>query len=254
MAQVSVVIPAYEDADLFRRALRSALDQEEADVEVVVSDDSGSEAIAAEVAAAGPDPRVRYLRGPRTGVAADNWNAGLDKARAPLQVLLHQDEWFIDPRYLRRAADALARPGVVCAIGPARVTGVRRASRHHWVRPIGALPGAQALLPLVNWVGPTASVVFRGPERFDPAFVQLADVEFYGRLMRRGAVARLSGVCVGSLGHHGASITARIDPHARALAELDLMAEGVSPILPPLRRDLFKAALRARAALRRMGV
>jgi hypothetical protein len=80
--------------------------------------------------------------------------------------------------------------------------------------------------------------------------VQLADVEFYERVLEHGRLVRLSGVSVASLGHHARSITARINPSARALMELDDLARRLPERMPPWRRVLLQTIVRQRARLR----
>jgi glycosyltransferase involved in cell wall biosynthesis len=245
--EISCVIPTYERTDLVARCLTSVTAQRGIAVEIIVTDDSRSSGIRDLVAALAPfTPAVRFVEGPRTGDPIDNWNAGLEEARAPLCVLVHQDEFLVDPLYLRRATDALNRSGAAALAGVA-VIGVDRPSRFALVAPIaGRLPGARRLLPLINWIGPTAAFVFRTGPRFDPALVQLADVEFYGRVLRTGRGVRLPGVSVGSLGHHDGQISTRIDPGREALKELALLASRRPPTISGLEHAAFSVALRLR--------
>jgi glycosyltransferase involved in cell wall biosynthesis len=250
--QISVVIPAYESDDLVRQALESVISQEGVEMEIIVTDDSATPRIAELTKAiARHQGAVRWIPGPRSGVAAENWNHGLSQARFPAKVVLHQDERYVDRRFLRRALDALARPGVAAAAGGVKVTGVMRASRFGLVAPLRHVPGAKALLPIVNWLGPTGAFVFLGDHRFDPTLVQFVDVEFYGRVLRHGRLAPLSGVSVASLGHHPQSITARIDSHALALAELERLTVGPAPAISPFQHAALLAVLKARKCLRR---
>jgi hypothetical protein len=108
---------------------------------------------------------------------------------------------------------------------------------------------ARRLLPLINWIGPTAAFVFRAGPRFDPRFSQLADVEFYGRVLETGSLVRLSGVSVGSLGHHGGQISAGIDRTGLALEELALLASRRPPAISRLEHVAFSAAVRLRRGL-----
>ena len=246
--EITCVIPAHERLDLAARCVTSVAAQRDVAVEIIVTDDSRSALIGDFVAAmAGGPPAVRYGVGPRTGVAVDNWNAGLALARAPLVLLVHQDEFLFDPLYLRRAVDALNRTGAAATRAGVKVIGVDRPSRFGLVSPVvSRMPGARRLLPLINWIGPTAAFVFRNGHRFDPALVQLADVEFYGRVLDTGPLVRLPGVSVGSLGHHDGQITARIDPIAQALREIALLAARTPPGLSAPEKALFTAALTLR--------
>jgi glycosyltransferase involved in cell wall biosynthesis len=245
--EISCVIPAYERADLVARCLVSVAAQEAVGVEVIVTDDSRTHAIRDLVAGLAPVAgTVRFLEGPRTGNAVDNWNAGLTAASAPLHLLVHQDEFLIDPLYLRNAVDAVQRTGAAAAVARVAVIGVDRPSRFALVAPLARLPLARRLLPLVNWIGPTAAFAFRAGPRFDRRFVQLADVEFYARVLETGPLVRLPGMSVGSLAHHEGQITARIDPVREALKELALLAGRRPPALSPLEHAAFAAALRLR--------
>jgi glycosyltransferase involved in cell wall biosynthesis len=246
--EISCVIPAYQSVDLLAACLASIRAQTDVRAEIVVTDDSRGDRIRAFVAHASQARNdVRYLEGARTGNPVDNWNLGLAAARAPPRVLIHQDETLLDPRYLRDALDVLAKPSVVAVIGPTVVRGGSRPSRHNAIAPIGRrLPAAPRFLPLINWIGPTAAFVFRGEHRFDPTLVQLVDVEFYGRVLKTGRHVVLRGGRVGSRGYHHDQITARIDPIALALGELDDLAARRPPAIGPLTRAAATFAMKAR--------
>jgi glycosyltransferase involved in cell wall biosynthesis len=248
-AEVSCVIPAYESLDLLARCLTSVATQHDVVFEIIVTDDSSSPSIRDFVLAMRDRaPTIHYRVGPKTGNPVDNWNAGLDEARAPFHLLIHQDEFLVDRLYLRKAVDALDRTGAAAALAGVSVIGVNRPSRFGLVAPIaGRLWGAMRLLPVINWIGPTAAFMFRAGHRFDPDLVQLVDVEFYLRVLRTGPLVRLPGVGVGSLGHHGAQISARIDAAALAVKELALLAGRAPPTISPLAHRLYAAALTSRS-------
>jgi glycosyltransferase involved in cell wall biosynthesis len=223
-ASITCVIPAFENPALFGPCLASVIAQRGVALEIIVTDDSASGAVR-EIAAA--HPQVRYVAGPRSGNPVENWNHGLALAGGEVCVLVHHDDTLADPDYLARAAAALTDPGVAAAIGPVAVTGVRRPSRHrHAVRLARGLGYPLWLLPAMNWIGPTASFVFRRGPLFDARLKQLVDVEFYRRVAKGGRLAILEGVCVASLGHHDAQISATIDPRAEALRDVATLAKG----------------------------
>lgn len=242
--RISCVIPTFENLELVSACLASVRAQTDARLEIIVTDDSRDDRIR-DYARRLPD--IAYVGGPRTGNPVDNWNHGLAYATAPFRVLVHQDEVLIDPRYLRDAADAVAAPGVVAAIGRTVVAGGLRPSRHAKVAAIGRrLPGRARVLPLINWIGPTAAFVFRGDHRFDPTLVQLVDVEFYGRVLKTGRHIVLPGPRVGSRGYHHDQITATIDPVTLALQELDALARRTPPRIGPFTHAAARLATRAR--------
>ncbi|HEY5072678.1 MAG TPA: glycosyltransferase [Caulobacteraceae bacterium] len=231
--EASCVIPAFENPDLLGRCLLSALSQEEIELEVIVSDDSHSTSVRDLTAAlAVLFPSLRYFAGPRSGNPVDNWNRGLDLAQGRMCVVVHHDEFFIDRRFLRRAVDRIDRERLPAVIGGTLVLGVERPSRFRAANAVARALGAPLwMLPSLNWLGPTAAFVFRRGPRFDPNLVQLVDVEFYRRVLGAGPAVFLDGACVGSLGHHSASITATIDTHAMAMRELRLLQSAAKPLL-----------------------
>ena len=249
---ISCVIPTFENRDMVAACLASACRQTGVDVEIIVTDDSRTDIIAdltRETAAR--HPNVRYEVGPRSGNPVDNWNHGLEHARHDLRVVLHQDETLLDPTYLNRAVRALARSKAPATVARTRVTGVTRPSRFGLVAPVARrLPRPAWWLPVVNWIGPTAAFVFRGPHRFDPSFVQLVDVEFYGRVLAGKRPILLGDECVGSLGHHPDQISARIDPIALARQELADLATRSPAAISPLQHRLARLAIRLRAGRR----
>ena len=136
---ISCVIPAFETEALVARCLSSVAAQRDVDAEIILSDDSRSDRIAALIAARFADtPGLRRIEGPRSGNPVDNWNAGLAAARAPLAVVIHQDERLIDPVYLSRAVAALARTRAVACVAGVRVLGGARGSRFGLIAPIAA--------------------------------------------------------------------------------------------------------------------
>jgi glycosyltransferase involved in cell wall biosynthesis len=251
--EISCVVPTFERTDLAARCLTSVAAQREVALQILVTDDSGASTIRNLVAALKPlASAIQYVDGPRTGNPVDNWNAGLDQADAPLQVLIHHDEFLVDPLYLRRAIDALGHhDGAVATSAGVAVIGVERRSRFGLISPIARrLWRAPRLLPLINWIGPTAAFVFRAGPRFDPRLVQLVDVEFYGRVLASGTLVHLPGVSVGSLGHHGGQISAGIDRTELALKELTLLASDQPPAISSLERAALSAILGLRRQLR----
>jgi glycosyltransferase involved in cell wall biosynthesis len=107
--RVSVVIPAYERADVVGRAIDSALAQTVTDIEVVVVDDGSTDDTAAAVDGY-EDERVRLLvHETNRGVSAAR-NTGVDAATGEYVAFLDSDdEWL--PRKLDRQLSTLAARG-----------------------------------------------------------------------------------------------------------------------------------------------
>ncbi|KRE62152.1 glycosyltransferase family A protein [Nostocoides sp. Soil756] len=107
---VSVVIPAYNAADVIARAVRSVLDQEVQDLEVLVVDDASTDDTAAVVTSlAADDPRVRLVRMEHnSGRPAHPRNRGLVEARGTVVALLDADDHWL-PGKLTAQVDAMRR-------------------------------------------------------------------------------------------------------------------------------------------------
>jgi glycosyltransferase involved in cell wall biosynthesis len=87
---VSVVIPTYERGDVVTRAVQSVLEQDTADVEVIVVDD-GSTDCTERVVTLIDDPRLSYTRTVHLGAAAAR-NTGARQARARWLTFLDSDD------------------------------------------------------------------------------------------------------------------------------------------------------------------
>jgi Glycosyl transferase family 2 len=118
---VSVGIPTYNRRATLERAVRSVLDQDERDLEVIVSDDASSDDTAAAMERlAAADARVRFTRQPVNLGHAGNYAWVLDQARGEHFMWLADDDW-LDASYVRRCLETLrGEPGTVLACGQAR--------------------------------------------------------------------------------------------------------------------------------------
>lgn len=96
MVSVSVVIPTWNRSAHLERAIRSALEQSAAPLEVLVCDDGStddSEAIVRAIA----DPRVVWVPGTHAGRAAVPRNRGLQRCRGDWVAFLDSDDsWSAD--------------------------------------------------------------------------------------------------------------------------------------------------------------
>ena len=134
---VSICIPTHQGSRWIRDSIASALAQDYARVEVVVSDDHSTDGTA-ETAEAVPDERVRVVRSDRRLGMARNWNRSVQLARGDYIKFLMQDD-LLDPTCVSRMATVLtAEP-----IGRLRVRSAEDRGRRSRRRGIGA-PGAEA--------------------------------------------------------------------------------------------------------------
>jgi hypothetical protein len=93
MVKVSVIIPAYNQADYLPRAIHSVLDQTCQDFEILVVDDGSTDATA-DVANALTDERVRYIYQENRGLSAAR-NTGIKHSTGKYLTFLDSDDQFL---------------------------------------------------------------------------------------------------------------------------------------------------------------
>lgn len=110
---VSVVIPAFNRAEVLPRSIGSVLAQTFTDFEIVVADDASTDATRETVAALrGRDARVRLVALGTNGGAARARNAGVAAARGSFIAFLDSDDWWLPGKLTAQVAalSASARP------------------------------------------------------------------------------------------------------------------------------------------------
>jgi hypothetical protein len=93
MVKVSVIIPAYNQADYLPKAIHSVLDQTYTDFEILVVDD-GSTDETADIANALTDERVRYIYQDNKGLSAAR-NTGIKHSSGKYLTYLDSDDQFL---------------------------------------------------------------------------------------------------------------------------------------------------------------
>jgi glycosyltransferase involved in cell wall biosynthesis len=90
---ISVIMPAYNQAQYVSEAIQSVLDQTYPDFELIVVDD-GSTDETQRILAGIQDPRLCIIRQPNAGLSAAR-NTGLRKSSAPFVTFLDADDYFL---------------------------------------------------------------------------------------------------------------------------------------------------------------
>jgi hypothetical protein len=175
---VSIGLPTYNGAHYLAEALASALAQEYAPIEVVISDDGSTDqtdAICRRFAES--DPRVRYTRRARNIGAVANFRQVLAMSRGEYFTWLGQDDILSDTSYVATAVDYLERhPHVACFMTSLHILD------HEW-------PGSRTIADLPA-LGPDRSAAAVRRELF--AWPQTdAHYALYG-MFRRADIARVS--------------------------------------------------------------
>jgi hypothetical protein len=111
---VSIGLPVYNGERYLERAVRSILDQDFQDFELIIADNASDDATGAiSERLAASDPRVRYHRNAENIGAARNFCLAFELARGRYFKWAAYDDW-LEPTYLTRCVDVLDRePGTV---------------------------------------------------------------------------------------------------------------------------------------------
>jgi glycosyltransferase involved in cell wall biosynthesis len=207
---VSVCVPTYNNAATLARCLRSILDQDGVDFEIVVVDDASSDC-SADIATAMLRPRDRLIRNEtRLGLNA-NHNKCIALARAACLQFVHADDWLL-PGALRRLAPCFDDPAVGVAFAPRQVVQDdvpwwRRTTRrpHRFFPALRDRNEGRSLVAQMmlmgggsNWIGEPSCVMFRRPLALAVGGMrddihQIVDLDFWFRLMLRSRVDFVPG-------------------------------------------------------------
>lgn len=186
---VSIVIPTHNRARTVGAAIRSALDQDIEDIEVLVIDDGSTDDTQSAVEAI-DDPRVRYIRQQKAGANRAR-NRGIDEARGQFVALLDSDDTFL-PGHLQESIELIA-DGPDNTVSYARILVDRGEGRRFLKPPRGLRSGeavAEYLLCDRGFVQ-TSTVVLPASlarrVRYDEALPFGQDIDFAIRLAAAGA-------------------------------------------------------------------
>lgn len=194
MPKVSICIPAYEQVRYLERTLDSVASQNFTDLEVLVSDDSVSDAVEelTQRMAHRFEGRLRYVRNSPSLGSPGNWNAAIHNTSGAYIKIMHHDEWFMAPDALEQMVSAMEAHGADVVVSGVHVE-VESTGRRWTLMPDSsertALEALPAKLLLANTIGPPSTLLYKrslGLD-FDPAFKYLVDVEFYIRLLQGDA-------------------------------------------------------------------
>lgn len=202
---VSVCVPMYNNATTIARCLRSILDQDGVEFEIVVVDDDSSDDCAA-IAEAMLRPGDRLIRNESRLGLNGNHNKCMELARGTSMQFVHADDWLL-PGALKKLSVFFDDPAVGLAFAPRRLV---QEEMPWWLRTVdkphtffvrlreynrGSALVAQMMLMGAgsNWIGEPTCVMFRRELAlnigcFRDDIYQLVDLDFWLRLMLRSTV------------------------------------------------------------------
>lgn len=242
-ASVSVIVPCYNYAGYLAAAVTSALDQRDANIEVIIVDDASTdESLVVAHSLAEHDPRVRVIKHTVNQGPVGTFNDGLAVARGDYLIRLDADDLLTPGSVARSTALAEAFPSVSLVYGhPVHFSGPtlprHRNRPRSWTvwsgtswlelrcrRGVNCITSPEVLM--------RASVVRRiGGQR---ALAHTHDMEMWFRLALHGDVGWISGADQAWHREHESSLSARevdvlTDLDERSKAFDELFRDRVSP-------------------------
>lgn len=239
---VSVVIPTFNRQRTLPRSIRSVLQQEYANLELIVVDDASTDDTAA-VMATFNDPRLRYIRLERNQGAATARNHGVLAARGEFIAFQDSDDEWLAGKLEKQVAAAVASgPGDVAVFhvkvvygrdearvyGPGRVCCVPRLSEEEQGGDFVAITHRRNLISPQTLLFSRSVVEKSG--LFDPLLRNNEDWDFALRLVRHAKVVFLDdplvmtyilGDSISTLKRSGVQSSLRIMLKLRRQADVD---------------------------------
>lgn len=188
MPKVSICVPAFNQTVYLQKTIQSVLKQSYTDYELIVSDDSTTDAVRDLVNAGEWRQQIRYVRNSRPLGTPENWNEALRHSSGQYIKILHHDDWFSSAQSLGRYVAMLDRhPETDFAFSATRAVTPGAGERDHFISQTGVelLKKDPLLLYRNNVVGAPSTVIFRRQPGlfFDNRLKWLVDIDFYIRLI-----------------------------------------------------------------------
>lgn len=220
---ISIIIPTYNNLELFKRAYHSVESQTEKDIEIIVVDDSSTNDIQTYCQKL---PVLYHHNRPALG-AVKNWNSGLKKAKGDFVILMHHDEAMKDKNFLGSVQTSF-RQGydvVVSNIEIHKGDIIRKGLCSSWLKRI--FVSHSSLLLVRNLIGPCACVAFKKEKIvfFDEKLKWTVDMEWYYRLLKKANVHFLQDNWISSIHGHKDQITCNLDVSRQARQDSNYLRE-----------------------------
>lgn len=208
---ISICVPAYKKPQYVVRLVKSVLQQDYKNVEIIISDDSPDEDTKQAILPFQNILSIRYFHNQPALTSPRNWNYALQQAAGELVVLMHQDDWYASESALSTYVDAFRDVSVDFVF--CRNTGVDEAGKKVILQAIPSLLNQMAKKPnhllLAQVIGPPSNTMLRRRVnlRYDERFVWLVDVDYYVRLLKKGCAYRYIEKHLVSIGLHQDQMT-----------------------------------------------
>lgn len=210
----SIVIPTYNNLQLFQRALESVRCQQDVTYELIVTDDSSTSDISLYIESLN-DPHIHYYHNQPGLGAVKNWNHGLTMTTlGKYIILMHHDEAMTGTNYLAYVkyhmeygtCDVLVSNIEVMVNGKKKPSHFTTSMKRFFLR-------HPSLLLFANTIGPCACFTFRKEhlQLFCENLHWLVDVEWYFRMLSKRRAYYTPSLVIRSIHGHKNQISQTID-------------------------------------------
>ena len=186
---ISICVPTYERVDFLQRLLESIKIQTFRDFEVIITDDSKTEAVSTYIKGYTNDFQLYYHKNTPALGTARNMVEGKKYARSQWMKIIHDDDFFASEHALQSYADAIASGAKIIFAGfniYLEDTGVStdNSISQKQFRKISRDP---SLLFGHNLLGPPSVLMVHNSikEVYDPSLRWFTDVEYYYRVLAK---------------------------------------------------------------------
>ncbi len=186
MPEVSICIPAYNQAERLKKAIDSVLVQSFFDYEIVITDDSPGTSVEELVNKYNLPHKIKYYKNEVTLGSPENWNESIRKATGKYIKILHHDDWL-------NFNDSLEKYVALLHNNPASdfgfsATQALSPSGYRYVHAIGDAQLSELkinplLLCVTNMIGAPSTTIFRNNSvlEFDAKLKWHVDTDYYIR-------------------------------------------------------------------------
>ena len=187
---ISICIPAYEKAPSLHRLLQSITIQRFRDFEVVITDDSKTDAVEKTVATFRNKLPIKYYRNNPASGMGNNWNNCICKSTAVWVKMMHDDDWFASDNALEKFAEnALSAIAdfIFCASYQVNESAGTNTIDSFNNRDKKLKEGLPLSLLFLNTIGHPSVTLFKKEDTvyFDPLFRWVIDIDFYIRYLQQ---------------------------------------------------------------------
>jgi glycosyltransferase involved in cell wall biosynthesis len=191
MPKVSICIPTYKQATLFKKVLQSIAEQTFTDYEVIISDDTPDNSIEEALNEFNFGIKLNYIRHTPSLGSPANWNYALKQAKGEYIKIMHHDDYFTYPNSLGQFVELLdSNPQASFGFSSTKIDllQLNMIKYHHCsTKQFNNIKKNPEALFFSNVIGAPSATIIRNNLNilFDEQLKWLVDVDWYMRIIKQ---------------------------------------------------------------------